>query len=75
VVVLSLAGGRKGCKEKQLRCADSDEPSVIKRIYIPEEIILLLSDNPESASVLAPTTYLDELIIGRVIRSWQAPSK
>lgn len=46
-----------------------DDECAIKRIYILKNTILLLSDNPAYAPMLAHTTDLDELIIGLVIWS------
>lgn len=50
---------------------NSDE-SAVKRVVILDGVILLVSDNPDYQPSLAPTTDLDQLIVGRVIWSWKS---
>ena len=49
-----------------------DDECAIKRIHVLDNAILLLSDNPNYPPVLAHTSNLDELIIGRIIWSCQS---
>ncbi|MBW2073919.1 MAG: hypothetical protein JRI58_04100 [Deltaproteobacteria bacterium] len=49
----------------------NDGACAIKRIHIIDNTVLLLSNNPDSSPVLAPTTVFDELIISHIIWSWQ----
>lgn len=48
-----------------------DDHCAIKRIHVLDDTILLLSDNPGFPPMLAHTTDLDKLIVGRVIWSCQ----
>jgi len=49
-----------------------DGACAIKRIHVLDNIVLLLSKNPDSPLVLAPTTDLNELITGCIIWFWQS---
>jgi phage repressor protein C with HTH and peptisase S24 domain len=49
-----------------------DDECAVKRVRILNGIILFASDNPDYDPLLAPTTDLDQLIIGRVIWYWKS---
>ncbi|MFA5261643.1 MAG: XRE family transcriptional regulator [Candidatus Omnitrophota bacterium] len=49
-----------------------NDECAVKRVHISDNAILLSSDNPDYPPFLAPTTEIDELIVGRVIWTWKS---
>jgi len=49
----------------------SDECAV-KRVHVFDGHVLLFSDNPDFPPLMAPTTDVDQLVIGRVIWTWKS---
>jgi len=69
------SGDKKVVKTVSYAERTDDEACTIKGIHILDDNILLLSDSPEFPPMTAPTTARNQLIISRVIWSWQSSSK
>ncbi len=49
-----------------------NEECAVKRIHVLDGSVLLCSDNIDYLPLLAPTTDMDQLIVGRVIWAWKS---